>query len=63
MYYTPAFLVQSVSWLDCVGGCLKFILARIDIWHPGGFHGNQDNIQDDRHFICPYYSFKMSYIY
>ena len=24
---------------------------RVDIWHPGGFHGNQDSIQDGRPFL------------
>ena len=49
----------------CRGMSDFFYLARLDIWHTGGFHGNADSIQDDRHFICPYQSFYMtlSYIY
>ena len=40
-----------------------YFLASVDIWHPGGFHGNQDNIQYGRHFISAYQSFYMSYSY
>ena len=47
----------------CRGMSEVYYLARVDIWHPGGFHGNQDNIQYGRHFISAYQSFYMSYSY
>ena len=42
-----------VGWIVS-GDAWTLILARVDIWHPGGFHGNQDSIQDGHHFIFPY---------
>ena len=55
---STAFLGWIVS-----GDVWSLILPREDIWHPGGFHGYQDSIQDGRHFICPYQSFYMFYNY
>ena len=47
----------------CRGMSEVYYSARVDIWHPGGFHGNEDNIQYCRHFISAYQSFYMSYSY
>jgi len=42
------------------GDVLSLFFARVDIWHPGGFQGNQDSIQYGSHFICPNKSSYMS---
>ena len=43
---------EFLGWI--VSGMSEIYFSEVDIWHPGGFHGNQDSIQDGCHFISTF---------